>query len=96
MLDAVGIGGYVEKLPDQLSGASSSGWPWRAPVKRPRLLLADEPTGALDEGTAEQVMDLMCALQRSFGTTLIMATHDALVARHASVEWRLTSGHVEE
>ncbi|CAM2948734.1 hypothetical protein PRAC110570_07795 [Propionibacterium acidifaciens] len=95
MLDAVGIGGYVEKLPDQLPGASSSGWPWRAPVKRPRLLLADEPAGALDEGSAEQVMDLMREPQRSFGTALIMATHDALVVRHASVGRRLASGHVE-
>ncbi|MFC2640357.1 MAG: ABC transporter ATP-binding protein [Propionibacterium acidifaciens] len=96
MLDAVGIGEHVEKFPDQLSGGEQQRVAIaRAPVKRPRLLLADEPTGALDEGTAEQVMDLMCALQRSFGTTLIMATHDALVARHASVEWRLTSGHVE-
>lgn len=51
--------------------------------------------GALDEGSAEQVMDLMREPQRSFGTALIMATHDALVVRHASVGRRLASGHVE-
>ena len=66
----------------------------RAVVARPALLLADEPTGNLDDGQAERLMLLFQELNR-VGTTIVVATHnDALVARHAAPALRLDRGRI--
>jgi len=64
--------------------ASSSGWRSREPlVKKPGVLLADEPTGNLDEGTRDEIMTLLEDLWRERGLTLVTVTHDSSVARRA-------------
>ena len=82
-LDRVGLGDRVEHLPNQLSGGQQQRVSIAcAIVNQPRLLLADEPTGALDSTTTEQVMELFCELHRQ-GMTVVVVTHDANIARYA-------------
>ncbi|GII56949.1 antimicrobial peptide ABC transporter ATPase [Planotetraspora thailandica] len=66
----------------------------RALVGRPKLVIADEPTGALDSRTGEDVLDLIAALQAQWGFTLIMATHDPSVAAQCARQIRLLDGRV--
>ena len=81
LLDAVGLADRRHSYPELLSGGEQQRVAIaRALAHRPRLLLADEPTGNLDERTAERVLDLMGRLRREEGATLIMATHSAAVA----------------
>jgi putative ABC transport system ATP-binding protein len=82
-LDRVGLGDRVEHLPNQLSGGQQQRVSIaRAIVNEPILLLADEPTGALDSATTEQVMELFCELHRQ-GMTVVVVTHDPNIARYA-------------
>lgn len=82
-LETVGLGERVDFMPDQLSGGQSQRVAIaRAIVNRPRLLLADEPTGALDSASGEQVMKLFESLHEG-GSTIIMITHDSGVAKRA-------------
>ena len=82
-LEAVGLSARMAHLPSQLSGGEQQRVALaRAFAPRPRLLLADEPTGNLDQATGEMVMDLLFAQQRRHGTGLLLITHDpALAAR---------------
>jgi putative ABC transport system ATP-binding protein len=96
MLSRVGLGSRARSYPGQLSGGEQQRVSIaRAMVKNPPLLLADEPTGALDHDNAVQVMDYIRELQRDSGTTVIVATHDPLVLSYADVQWRLAGGTVE-
>ncbi len=83
MLDAVGLTGLGERLPQQLSGGQLQRVAIaRALVHRPRLLLADEPTGNLDPGTASTVMDALIGQTRTHGASLVLVTlSDAAAAR---------------
>lgn len=84
MLDAVGLGGLGTRLPQQLSGGQLQRVAIaRALVHRPRLLLADEPTGNLDPATATRVLDLLTAQARTAGAALVLATHSRDAARRA-------------
>jgi len=67
----------------------------RALLRRPSLLLADEPTGSLDDKGGRKVMDLLLGLVRDEGTTLIIVTHSPELARQADEVWRLGSGSLE-
>ena len=67
----------------------------RALIRRPRLLLADEPTGNLDDATGRAVMDLMLQLVEEEGTTLVYVTHSAEMASKADTVWSLHSGRLE-
>jgi putative ABC transport system ATP-binding protein len=64
----------------------------RATVAEPRLLLADEPTGNLDRGTGGQVMDLLFGLRERLGTTLLLITHDPLLAGRCGRQLRMEDG----
>ncbi|HUZ64577.1 MAG TPA: cell division ATP-binding protein FtsE [Acetobacteraceae bacterium] len=95
LLRWVGLAGKLPSLPDELSGGEQQRVAIaRAVVNRPALLLADEPTGNLDEAQAERLMQLFKELNR-LGTTVMMATHnETLVARHPGRALRLDHGRL--
>ena len=83
-LEDVGLGDRAKHLPSELSGGQQQRVALaRALVKEPKVLLADEPTGNLDEGTRDDIMGLLEKLWRDTGLTLILVTHDSSVARRA-------------
>jgi ABC-type lipoprotein export system ATPase subunit len=85
LLDAVGLSHRRGHLPSKLSGGERQRAAIaRSLVNRPRVLLADEPTGNLDSENAAQIMELLCRLQAEHHTTMVLVTHDLDVARHAS------------
>jgi putative ABC transport system ATP-binding protein len=96
LLDAVGLGGRAHHYPVQLSGGEQQRVALaRAVALRPRLLLADEPTGNLDSTTGAQIIELLLALRAEFGATLVLVTHDHALTRHAGRVVRLRDGRLE-
>lgn len=92
MLDAVGLNGLGSRLPAQLSGGQLQRVAIaRALVHRPRLLLADEPTGNLDPSTARQVMDVLQQQAQESGAALILVTHSEAAAARAQRVLHLTA-----
>lgn len=92
MLAAVGLDGLGTRLPQQLSGGQLQRVALaRALVHRPALLLADEPTGNLDPGTAARVMDTLQAQASATGSALVLVTHSGSAAARASRVLRLTA-----
>jgi putative ABC transport system ATP-binding protein len=92
-LDRVGLGSRVHHYPSQLSGGQQQRVAVaRAIVGRPRLLLADEPTGNLDSQMGDEIMDLIEGLNRDDGTTVVMVTHDLRLAERAHRTVRLFDG----
>ena len=90
VLAAVGLAGLGERLPQQLSGGQLQRVAIaRAVVHRPRLILADEPTGNLDPGTAERVMDVLSSAVRHEGAACVLVTHSAAAAGRADRMLRL-------
>ena len=95
-LIAVGLGARLTHYPAQLSGGEQQRVALaRAIAPRPALLVADEPTGNLDEATGASIGDLMFALKRDRGTTLVLVTHDMALARRCDRTIRLRSGRIE-
>ena len=95
LLTAVGLGDRASTLPDRLSGGEQQRVAIaRALVHEPSLLLADEPTGNLDEDTGAHVMQLLEELTRQRGKTMIMATHSRENAQLADQVYRLREGHL--
>lgn len=93
LLERVGLGDRLHTYPDKLSGGEQQRVAIaRALIHDPVLLLADEPTGNLDEDTGDLVLDLLLELSRGAGKTLIMATHDADIARLADQVLHLEHG----
>lgn len=83
-LEMVGLGKHAKKFPAQLSGGEQQRVSIaRALAKRPALLLADEPTGALDSKTGAQVLQLLLNLTRNQGTTVVIVTHNSSIANVA-------------
>ena len=93
MLDRVGLGDRMTSLPDQLSGGEQQRVAIaRALIRGPRLILADEPTGALDIDTGASVMALLDEVTEKSGAALVTITHDANVAALARRHYRLDRG----
>jgi putative ABC transport system ATP-binding protein len=94
-LRRVGLGDRMDHLPNQLSGGQQQRVSIaRALVNEPVLLLADEPTGALDSTTSGQIMDLLAEIHAS-GITVIVVTHEADIAARAQRTIRLRDGKIE-
>lgn len=95
-LERVGLGARLDHYPAQLSGGEQQRVAIaRAIVVKPPLLVADEPTGNLDETTGAAIIDLLFSLRRDTGATLVLVTHDASLAARCDRTVRLRSGHVE-
>jgi putative ABC transport system ATP-binding protein len=95
-LDAVGLSHRLTHLPGQLSGGEQQRVALaRAFAPEPALLLADEPTGNLDHATGETVIDLLFALRRRTGTTLLLITHDRDLAARCDRQVHLSDGQVD-
>lgn len=96
IIKAVGLGEKLEKYPSQLSGGEQQRVAIvRAIAKKPKVLFADEPTGALDESTGRQVLNFMLKLQSELGFTLIMVTHNSNIAQTAKTVIKMNSGRIE-
>ena len=97
LLDAVGLGGRERSLPSQLSGGQQQRVAIaRALMNKPRLLLADEPTGNLDSTNGSQILDLLLSLRQQRGMTILLATHEKHIAASCDRLLRLTDGRVVE
>ena len=94
-LEMVGLKERVKHHPSELSGGQQQRVAIaRALVNDPAILIADEPTGALDSKTGAEIMDLFQSLHRDLGQTVILVTHDAFIARHTGRVIRLADGHI--
>jgi putative ABC transport system ATP-binding protein len=95
MLVRVGLGERLHHYPKHLSGGEQQRVALaRAFVVRPKLLLADEPTGSLDADSGAEVIRLLFEMNREYGTTLVMVTHDESLAARCSRTVRLAGGRI--
>ena len=95
LLAEVGLAGRAHHYPVQLSGGEQQRVAVaRAVCRRPRLLLADEPTGNLDSATGKQIIELLVDLHRNLGSTLVLVTHDGVLAAHADRVVTLRDGRI--
>ena len=96
LLNRVGLGAHMDKRPAQLSGGERQRVAVvRALIRGPGLLLADEPTGALDAASAGKLMDLLLDLNAEEGTALVLVSHDPLLAARMSRQYRIINGVLE-
>jgi putative ABC transport system ATP-binding protein len=95
LLERVGLGQRGHHFPMQLSGGEQQRVAIaRAFANNPRILFADEPTGNLDANTGVRVFDLLESLNRESGSTIVLVTHDAVLAQRAARTIRLADGNV--
>jgi putative ABC transport system ATP-binding protein len=95
-LEQVGLGGWEDHNPAELSGGQQQRVAIaRAIVTRPAVLLADEPTGNLDTHTGQEIMELITALNRDLGITVLMVTHEPEMAAYAQRTVHFVDGRVE-
>ena len=94
-LASLGLAGLAHRLPDHVSGGQRQrAAVARAVVHQPKIILADEPTGALDTANAAGVIELLVGLQREIGATLLMVTHDLGAASRLDRRIHLQDGRV--
>lgn len=95
VLSRVGLGGYDDKLPTELSGGQQQRVSIaRAIIANPDFLIADEPTGALDTKTSQEIMNLFKQLNQAQHTTIIMVTHDPRVAEQCERVVKIIDGRI--
>lgn len=95
LIARLGLGDLLQRLPQQLSGGQQQRVAMaRALLHKPDLVLADEPTGNLDEHTSGAVMQLLIELVRESGSSLLMATHSTTMAAYLDQRWRLHNGQL--
>ncbi|MCC6586037.1 MAG: ABC transporter ATP-binding protein [Bryobacterales bacterium] len=97
LLDAVGLAHRIDHLPGQLSGGEKQRVAIaRALIRKPELLLCDEPTGNLDRANAEAVADLLLELQRKQNTILVLVTHSEKLGDRVAQRYELNGGRLEK
>ena len=97
IIKEVGLENKLHKFPSELSGGEQQRVSVaRALAKRPEVLFLDEPTGALDEDTGRQVLQYISELQKEYGFTIIMVTHNLNIAEMAKTVIRMSNGKVSE
>jgi putative ABC transport system ATP-binding protein len=97
LLDEVGLADRAGHLPSELSGGQRQAVALaRALANRPRLLLADEPTGALDSDSAARALDLLASIRELHGMTVLVVSHDVAVAQRADRVVHLVDGRIVE
>src|SRR5437762_3304165 len=97
LLESVGLIDRRDHYPVQLSGGEQQRVALaRAFMMRPSVLLADEPTGNLDTGNGQHILELLIRLNQDEGTTLVLVTHDELLASHAQRRIQLRDGRIVE
>lgn len=96
LLDSVGLSGRLRHLPSEMSGGEKQRVAIaRAVMNNPRVILADEPTGNLDEATGLEVMDIFLTLCSSYSTSLLLITHNPEFAARTSAQVKLAAGVLE-
>jgi len=97
LLKKVGLSHRANHLPGELSGGERQRVAVaRALINQPQILLADEPTGALDQQNANVLIDLLLQLKQDFETTLLLVTHSLELAKKMDLVWALKDGKLEE
>ena len=95
MLEEVGLSDHLKNFPAELSGGQQQRVSIaRALAKNPKILLCDEPTGALDSATGVLVLKLLLRMAREYGKTIVIVTHNQNIAKMADVVLRVKNGHI--
>ena len=96
MLEEVGLGDHLNNFPSELSGGEQQRVSIaRALAKNPKILLCDEPTGALDSETGVRVLKLLLSMARNYGKTIVIVTHNQNIARMADVVIHVRNGRIK-
>ena len=97
LLDTLGLAEHQDKFPSQISGGQQQRCAIaRAIVKNPSLLLCDEPTGALDSASSRDILMLLEKINRAYGTTILLVTHNTAIRKMAHQVLTIRDGRVTE